>query len=64
MTTALAANARKLHIGHRDPRRDDAKIAQLDSYLQGLVRAGLQNLGRPANSCEAIIPHENQEFYL
>ena len=35
--TALAAQAKALHVGHRDPRRNDAEIAAFEAYARALL---------------------------
>jgi phosphoribosyl 1,2-cyclic phosphodiesterase len=56
--TALAAGARRLHVGHREPRRDDAATARLEQLLQQLVREELRRQGRAADQCQALVPYE------
>jgi phosphoribosyl 1,2-cyclic phosphodiesterase len=58
VATAVAAAVSRLHIGHREPRRDDAGTAQLEQLLRQLVRAELHKQGRPAEACQALIPYE------
>lgn len=63
--TALEANVERLHVGHRDPRRDDRAIAEIDSLLRQLMRESLDAL--PAGSertCEALIPYEGMQVVL
>ena len=45
VSTALAAQARRLHVGHREPRRGDDRIAECERYLQRLAREALARLG-------------------
>jgi phosphoribosyl 1,2-cyclic phosphodiesterase len=58
VATAVAAGVRQLHLGHHEPRRNDAQLAQLQDRLQGLMRDALRDAGRPEDSCRAVIPHE------
>jgi phosphoribosyl 1,2-cyclic phosphodiesterase len=58
VSTAVAAGVRDLHIGHRDPARGDADLAQLDDFLQQTLRNKLCRAGRPEESCRARIVHE------
>ena len=64
VATAVAAGVRALHVGHRDPRRSDAQIAQVDDYVRELMREELRRVGRPADSCRALIPYEGLRVYL
>jgi phosphoribosyl 1,2-cyclic phosphodiesterase len=56
--TAVAAGVKSLHIGHRDPRRGDADLAELDSFVRRLMEEELKRAGRPPGSCQALIPPE------
>jgi phosphoribosyl 1,2-cyclic phosphodiesterase len=56
--TAVAAGVKALHIGHRDPRRSDANLAELDAFVHRFVAEELARTGQPADSCEALIPPE------
>ncbi len=58
VSTALAARVRRLHVGHREPRRGDDRIAECERYLQRLAREELARLGRPADECAVAIPYE------
>lgn len=64
VSTAVAAGVRALHVGHRDPRRNDEQIAQLDAYVRELARDELRRAGRPADSMEALIPYEGMTVRL
>jgi phosphoribosyl 1,2-cyclic phosphodiesterase len=63
-TTAVAAGVRQLHVGHRDPGRNDEQIAAMETYLQELVRTQLASLGQPPESCRACIPYEGLTLSL
>jgi phosphoribosyl 1,2-cyclic phosphodiesterase len=56
--TAVAAQVRQLHIGHLDPARRDAEIAQLDVYLRACMREELIRARCAEDSCRARIVHE------
>jgi phosphoribosyl 1,2-cyclic phosphodiesterase len=58
VATAVAAGVRALHVGHREPRRSDAGMAQLEGHLQHKMREGLRAAGRDENACRACIPYE------
>jgi len=55
VATAVAAQARRLHVGHREPKRDDFDLARIDAYLQQCVAKALQGTGRQMPAC---IPQE------
>jgi phosphoribosyl 1,2-cyclic phosphodiesterase len=58
VSTAVAAGVRALHIGHRDPRRSDEELAQMEQLLQQCVAAELAHAGRPPDSLQARLVHE------
>ena len=62
--TAVAAEVRTLHVGHRDPRRSDEQIARLDAYVRELAREELRRAGRAADSMEALIPYEGLTVWV
>ena len=64
VATAVASGARRLHIGHRDPCRDDQQIAHFEERLRQLVREELARLGKPPETCEALVPYEGMSVYL
>jgi phosphoribosyl 1,2-cyclic phosphodiesterase len=58
VTTAIAADVRELHVGHREPRRGDDDLARVDRYVQLLMREELRRAGRAEDSCKVLIPYE------
>jgi phosphoribosyl 1,2-cyclic phosphodiesterase len=58
VATAVLAQVRQLHVGHREPKRSDRLCAQLEKYLQEILVKKLQGTGRPADACRALIPFE------
>jgi phosphoribosyl 1,2-cyclic phosphodiesterase len=58
VATAVAAGVRVLHVGHREPRRNDEQLAEIDGLIQRLMREELERQGKPANACRAVLPHE------
>ncbi len=56
--TAVAAGVRELHLGHRDPQRDDDALAGLEALARQQMREALRGAGRPEDSCRVRIPHE------
>jgi phosphoribosyl 1,2-cyclic phosphodiesterase len=64
VATAVAAGVARLHVGHREPRRDDAQMAAVEERLQELMRDALGAAGRTENACRARIPHEGLTVHL
>jgi phosphoribosyl 1,2-cyclic phosphodiesterase len=62
--TAVAAEVRELHIGHRDPQRDDAGLAQLEAVLHGQLQSELAAAGLPGDHCRVRIPYEGLQVSL
>lgn len=58
VATAVAAHVRELHIGHREPRRNDQQIAELEGFTQELLRTELRNAGLNSDACRALVPYE------
>ncbi|MGH7169451.1 MAG: MBL fold metallo-hydrolase [Gemmataceae bacterium] len=58
VSTAVAAEVRELHVGHRDPARNDEDIARLEVFLRARLREELRSAGRAEESCRARIVHE------
>ena len=64
VATALAAGVRRLHVGHREPRRGDDQIAECERYMQRLAAEGLARLGRPADDSAVAIPYEGMTVHV
>ena len=47
VSTAVAAGVRELHVGHRDPARNDADISRLEDFLHERLREELRRAGAP-----------------
>jgi ribonuclease BN (tRNA processing enzyme) len=58
VATAVAAEVRELHVGHRDPRRSDAGLAAIEAEIRRLLADSLRQAGRPVDSCRTLIPYE------
>jgi phosphoribosyl 1,2-cyclic phosphodiesterase len=58
VATAVAAGVRVLHVGHREPKRDDNDLARVDRYIQQSMAAALTSAGRDPASCSTCIPWE------
>lgn len=64
ISTAVAANVKAVHVGHRDPRRSDNDLARLEQYMKELMADELRNAGKPAGSCEVVMPYEGLRVVL
>jgi phosphoribosyl 1,2-cyclic phosphodiesterase len=58
VATAVTAGVRQLHLGHREPKRDDCDLARVESYAQACLAKELRQLGREPAVCAACIPFE------
>ena len=58
VSTAVAAGVRELHVGHRDPARNDEAVSRLEVLLRERLREELRRAGRAEDSCQARIVHE------
>jgi phosphoribosyl 1,2-cyclic phosphodiesterase len=58
VATAVAAGARRLHVGHREPKRDDADLVRVEGVLKEGMAAALRAAGLPPDACAASIPYE------
>jgi phosphoribosyl 1,2-cyclic phosphodiesterase len=58
VVTAVAADVRQLHVGHREPRRGDDDLARVEAYVQRLMRDELRRAGRAEDACKALVPYE------
>jgi phosphoribosyl 1,2-cyclic phosphodiesterase len=64
VATAVAADVYQLHVGHREPKRNDVETARFETYLQKLLVEALQQHGRDENSCTACVPFEGMRVEL
>lgn len=62
--TALAAGVRRLHIGHRDPRRNDQNIADFETYGRGFLQAELAQRNLPGETCDFLVPYEGMQIRI
>jgi phosphoribosyl 1,2-cyclic phosphodiesterase len=58
VTTAAAAGARLLHLGHHEPARDDAELHWIEQLADRLLTEALRAAGRPADSCRTQLARE------
>jgi phosphoribosyl 1,2-cyclic phosphodiesterase len=64
VATAVAAGAHQLHLGHREPKRDDEDLARVESYAQAYMAAALRRAGREPAMCQACIPYEGLTVFV
>ena len=64
IATALAAGVHRLHIGHRDPRRNDEQIAEFETNARELLKAELQVRMQSPDACELLIPYEGMQVHI
>jgi phosphoribosyl 1,2-cyclic phosphodiesterase len=64
VATALAAGVRRLHLGHREPKRSDAGLEQIEQLAQGWMREALAAAGRPESDCEVCLPVERSTYEI
>jgi phosphoribosyl 1,2-cyclic phosphodiesterase len=64
VATAVAARVRNLHIGHREPKRDDADLARLDTYIQQCMAEAQRREGPKAPACNVCLAWEGMTVIL
>jgi hypothetical protein len=47
-----------LHLGHREPKRPDEQIWQIEHDAQQLLREQLIRAGRKEDECRVLVPYE------
>ena len=62
LLTAFAANAKSLHLGHRDPNRSDIETENILAYLKG--HAVELSKSNQQNCPEILFPHEELDFFI
>ena len=62
LLTALAANTKSLHMGHRDPRRSDIETENVLAYLKG--QAVELSKSNQQNCPEILFPHEEMDCFI
>ncbi len=62
--TAVAAEVKELHVGHREPKRNDADLLRVERFMQQRMGEALRQAGRAPDSCRAIIPYEGLTLRL
>ncbi len=58
VATAAAAGARRLHLGHHEPKRTDEELEGIERYARELMVQALQKEGRPPDACEVQVAYE------
>lgn len=64
IVTALAAGVRRLHLGHRDPRRNDRHIAEFEAYAHRFLEEEVTRRNQPGTSCELLVPYEGMQISI
>jgi len=59
VATAIAAEVKRLHLGHHEPRRSDDDFELLEKRARELMAAGLAKAGRNADSCHVELAQED-----
>ncbi|HXG10182.1 MAG TPA: MBL fold metallo-hydrolase [Gemmataceae bacterium] len=62
--TAVRAQARCLHVGHRDPLRRDDELVALERHYQRRMREALRRAGRKANECRFALAGEGMTVHV
>jgi phosphoribosyl 1,2-cyclic phosphodiesterase len=58
IATAAAAGARRLHLGHHEPKRSDEELERIEGFARELMEQVLRKEGRPSNACEVRLAYE------
>jgi phosphoribosyl 1,2-cyclic phosphodiesterase len=58
VATAVAAGVHQLHLGHREPKRDDADLTRVERHAQALLARLLKEAGREPATCSVMLPWE------
>jgi hypothetical protein len=64
VATAAAAGVRALHLGHREPKHNDDRLAEVEQMAQSLMRQTLSAAGRDADACAVLLPRERMTFEI
>jgi phosphoribosyl 1,2-cyclic phosphodiesterase len=62
--TAVAAQVRRLHLGHHDPKRDDVQLAAMEQAARQRARDLLTAAGRAADSMSVQLAREGPQFHV
>jgi len=62
--TALAANARRVRIGHHEPRRTDERLLEMESYARSLLSAELARRDLPPDHCDVALAREGASDWV
>ncbi len=62
--TAVASGVRVLHLGHHDPKRDDARLEEIERAARHLARQLLKDAGRASDAMSVELAREGQSFTL
>jgi phosphoribosyl 1,2-cyclic phosphodiesterase len=64
VATAAAAGVRAVHIGHREPKRDDNDLARVERCMREWLAEALRRAGRDPESCTASMPFEGLTLHI
>jgi phosphoribosyl 1,2-cyclic phosphodiesterase len=64
VATAIAADAKQLHLGHREPMRDDENLARVERYALSCITEQMKRSGRDTAACKLAIPFEGLTVQL
>jgi phosphoribosyl 1,2-cyclic phosphodiesterase len=64
IATALAACVKQLHIGHRDPRRNDQHIAEFEAYARKVLKEASASGTPSGRECDLLIPYEGLQVRI
>lgn len=64
IATAAAAGARRLHLGHHEPKRSDADLDRIESYARDLMAQTLRSEGRPPDACTVSVAYEGMTVVI
>ncbi len=64
VATAALSDVPRLHLGHREPKRDDADLHRVERHAMELMRKTLVAAGRSPDACHVLVPHEELRVEL
>jgi phosphoribosyl 1,2-cyclic phosphodiesterase len=64
VSTAVAAMVRQLHLGHREPKRDDFDLARVERYAQLCMAQTLRQAGQDEAACAVSLAVEGSTIRL
>jgi hypothetical protein len=58
VATAVAAEVRRLHLGHHEPKRRDEDLSRLEQFARQLLRDALVAAGKSPEACQTCLAYE------